>query len=325
MTAQHQSWEGFAVQNAYPDYYPLFHCIADRCQHNCCIGWEIDVDEDSLAAYDQISGEMGERLRKCIDRSGETPHFILGEQERCPFLNGKNLCDLILYGGEDMLCQICTDHPRYRSFFSERTEIGVGLCCEEAARLILTKPEKTALVVTGEGELDEEETALLALRDHLFAIAQNREEPIERRMEQILSACGAHVPDIPLAQWAEFYLSLERMDETWTAILEALRERADELPLDGFAAHMKGRETEYEQLLVYFLYRHVPTALDDGDVSSKAAFAVLSVRLLFALSALHFLLHGKFTVEDQIELCRLYSAEVEYSDDNMDALFDALM
>ena len=159
------------MQNAYPDYYPLFRCIADRCRHNCCIGWEIDVDGDSLAAYDQIGGEMGEYLHKCIDRSGEMPHFILGEQERCPFLNGKNLCDLILYGGEGMLCQICTDHPRYRSFFSERTEIGVGLCCEEAARLILTRPEKTTLVVTGEGELDEEETALLTLRDHLFAIA----------------------------------------------------------------------------------------------------------------------------------------------------------
>lgn len=240
-------------------------------------------------------------------------------------MNGKNLCDLILYGGEGMLCQICTDHPRYRSFFSERTEIGVGLCCEEAARLILTRPEKTTLVVTGEGELDEEETALLTLRDRLFTLAQNREEPIERRMEQILSACGAHVPDVPLAQWAEFYLSLERMDEVWTGILEALREHADELPLDDFAAHMKGRETEYEQLLVYFLYRHVPTALDDGDVSSKAAFAVLSVRLLFSLGALHLLLHGEFTVEDQIELCRLYSAEVEYSDDNMDALFDTLL
>ena len=203
------------MQTAYPDYYPLFHCIADRCRHNCCIGWEIDVDGDSLAAYDQIGGEMGERLHKCIDRSGEMPHFLLGEQERCPFLNGKNLCDLILYGGEGMLCQICTDHPRYRSFLSERTEIGVGLCCEEAARLILTRPEKTTLVVTGEGELDEKETALLTLRDHLFAIAQNREEPINQRMEQILSACGAHVPDVPLAQWAEFYLSLERMDEVW--------------------------------------------------------------------------------------------------------------
>ena len=172
MTAQHRSWEDSAVQNAYPDYYPLFRCIADRCRHNCCIGWEIDVDGDSLAAYDQIGGEMGERLHKCIDRSGEMPHFILDEHERCPFLNGKNLCDLILYGGEGMLCQICTDHPRYRSFFSERTEIGVGLCCEEAARLILTKPEKTTLVVTGEGELDEEETALLTLRDRLFTLAQ---------------------------------------------------------------------------------------------------------------------------------------------------------
>ena len=39
------------------------------------------------------------------------------------------------------------------------------------------------------------------------------------------------------------------MDEVWTGILEALREHADELPLDDFAAHMKGRETEYEQLL----------------------------------------------------------------------------
>lgn len=155
------------------------------------------------------------------------------------------------------------------------------------------------LVTTGEGELDEEETALLTLRDRLFTLAQNREEPIKRRIEQILSACGAHVPDVPLVHWAEFYLSLERMDEAWTGILEALREHADELPLDDFAAHMKGRETEYEQLLVYFLYRHVPTALDDRDVSSKAAFAVLSVRLLFSLGALHLLLHGEFTVEDR--------------------------
>ena len=107
--------------------------------------------------------------------------------------------------------------------------------------------------------------------------------------------------------------------------LASLRAHADALPLGEFAAHMKTRETEYEQLLVYFLYRHVPEALDDGDVSSKAAFAVASVRLLFALGALHFLLHGDFTVEDQIALCRLYSAEVEYSDDNMEALFDALM
>ena len=313
------------MQNAYPDYYPQFHCIADRCRHNCCIGWEIDVDEESLEAYRKIGGAMGERLRKNIARDGDSPHFILGEHERCPFLNDRNLCDLILYGGEGMLCQICTDHPRYRSFFSERTEIGAGLCCEEAARLILTQKEKTTLIVTGEGTPDREEAALLSLRDRLFAAAQAREEPVERRAEKILNLCGATLPELPLAQWAEFYLSLERMDEAWTELLERLRAHADELPLAAFAAHMRGRETEYEQLLVYFLYRHVPSALDDGDVGSKAAFAAASVQMLYALGALHFMLHGGFTVDDQIELCRLYSAEVEYSDDNLNALFDALM
>lgn len=201
----------------------------------------------------------------------------------------------------------------------------MGLCCEEAARLILTKPDRTTLVVTGEGTLDEEETALLALRDRFFAAAQDREAPIFSRMETMLSLCGAALPAISLKQWAELYLSLERMDEQWTELLRALRSHADELPLSDFAAHMNGRETEYEQLLVYFLYRHVPAALDDGDVSSKAAFAAASVQLLFALGALQLLQHGTFTVEDQIELCRLYSAEVEYSDDNLNALFDALM
>ena len=166
---------------------------------------------------------------------------------------------------------------------------------------------------------------MLTLRERLFAAAQDREKTIPQRMEDLLTLCGAAVPDITLAQWADFYLSLERMDEAWADILKGLREDAAALPLSDFAAQMRGRETEYEQLLIYFLYRHVPTALDDGDIGSKAAFAVVSVRLLFALGALHFLRNGAFTAEDQIELCRLYSAEVEYSDDNLNALFDALM
>ena len=32
-----------------PDFYRDFHCIADRCSDSCCIGWEIDIDPDTLA------------------------------------------------------------------------------------------------------------------------------------------------------------------------------------------------------------------------------------------------------------------------------------
>ena len=203
MTAQHRSWEDSAEQNAYPDYYPLFRCIADRCRHNCCIGWEIDVDGDSLAAYDQIGGEMGERLHKCIDRSGEMPHFLLGEQERCPFLNGKNLCDLILYGGEGMLCQICTDHPRYYEWFSDGREYGLGLCCEAAAELILAQTGAPAFDVTeadGVSETGTEaetelENVLFSMRDRSSICCTKRAR--RRVSEATVSRCSSSVGYTP--------------------------------------------------------------------------------------------------------------------------------
>ena len=45
-----------------PDYYPRFRCIADRCRHSCCVGWEIDVDEESLEKYAALPVELGEEI-----------------------------------------------------------------------------------------------------------------------------------------------------------------------------------------------------------------------------------------------------------------------
>ena len=64
-----------------PEYYASFRCIASRCGHTCCAGWEIDIDGESLARYDRLPGEFGERVRRCVSREG-TPHFILGKGER---------------------------------------------------------------------------------------------------------------------------------------------------------------------------------------------------------------------------------------------------
>ena len=53
-------------------------------------------------------------------------------------------------------------------------------------------------------------------------------------------------------------------------------------------------------------------------VGSKAGFAVLSVRLLQVLSVL-------CPEIDLAELARMYSAEVEYSTENLDVIFEELM
>jgi hypothetical protein len=60
------------------------------------------------------------------------------------------------------------------------------------------------------------------------------------------------------------------------------------------------------------------TAYEDGDVGSKAGFAVLSVRLLRCLK-------GLYPEMELSELARMYSAEIEYSTENLDILFEELL
>ena len=166
-----------------PAYYKAFRCIGSDCTENCCIGWEIDVDEDSLAYYETVPGDFGERLRASIApadaQTGEPAHFRLDAEERCPLLNDCNLCEVLLHLGEDKMAQICTDHPRYYEWFSDGREDGLGLCCEAAAELILAQTGAPAFDVTeadGVSETGTEaetelENVLFSMRDTLFRLA----------------------------------------------------------------------------------------------------------------------------------------------------------
>ena len=118
-----------------PEYCRNFRCIADKCKDNCCVGWEIDIDSATAEYYESVQGDFGCKLRSNIDK-GKVCSFRL-KGERCPFLNDSNLCEIIINLGEDKLCQICSDHPRYFEWYSHIKEGGIGLCCEEAARLIV--------------------------------------------------------------------------------------------------------------------------------------------------------------------------------------------
>ena len=49
-----------------PSYYKDFKCIADKCAHNCCIGWEIDIDEISLEKYKSLKNGYGPTIMNSI-------------------------------------------------------------------------------------------------------------------------------------------------------------------------------------------------------------------------------------------------------------------
>lgn len=307
-----------------PDYYSLFKCIADKCRHSCCVGWEIDIDEDTLEAYKNIQGEFGKKLDESVEYGGEDAHFKLTEEERCPFLNGKGLCDIILNLGEGKLCQICSDHPRFRNFYTDFTEIGLGLCCEAAGRLILGNEEKVTIVTLEnngrKGTLFPYEVGFLQYREKIFNILQDRTESIDNRVKQMLEFCNTEIPKKSYAQWAEIYLNLERLDYAWGGVLRELSEvSADKLILPG-----KEWDTAFEQLIVYFIYRHLAGALNDDRIANRVAFAALSFSIVRAVFALLAEKSGSFVLDDLVEAARLYSSEIEYSEENMEALLSVL-
>ena len=285
-----------------PDYYPAFRCMAGDCRHSCCIGWEIDVDEDSMARFRHVEGELGRRLQESIDE--ENRCFRLGEDERCPFLNGEGLCDLIIGLGEESLCQICADHPRFRNFLAGRVEMGLGLCCEAAAELILTREEPMGFITLQDGPEDETDGAFLQFRAKLLGMVQDRRLPMEQRVENMLGACGLSL-EVDNIYWMEFLLGLERLDERWSGVLRRLAE--PEQPVDS------RWEIPLEQLMIYLLFRHLAGALEDGDVQGRVAYCGLIWRLL-----------RRMLRDDLTELARLYSSEIEYSDENMDAILEKI-
>jgi lysine-N-methylase len=302
--------------HVYPSYYKQFSCLMGECRHSCCIGWEIDIDEHSLARYDAMEGVLGERIRNAIDRDG-TPHFRLTEDERCPFLNGEGLCDLILSCGEDALCHICKCHPRFFNFAGKYVETGLGMACEGAARLILLSKEPMTLVIEeAPNRVYKPRFTSLKKRGELIALLQDRTRSIDERILACKSYLGASF-GIELSEWIDSFIDLEQMDPEWTALLHRLKRTAPSIDFSALDRCMEGREYEYEQLLVYFAYRYLSRWKSEDSFSETFLVIELLYRLYRGLAAMRLSETGAFTEEDAVFLLRMLSAEIEYSDENM--------
>ncbi len=285
-----------------PDYYKSFKCKAENCDHNCCIGWEIDIDENSYEFYKSIGGDFGAKLENGINHSN-CPSFKLKENERCAFLNEKGLCEIIINLGENALCDICKLHPRYINEFENFTETGLGLACEEAARIITEKTTKTELIEISENKnalvLNDTEKAFLEQRQNVLNIITNRNLRLSERFSSLFSA------KISPKETAIFYKSLERLDNTWDKFLDIL-ENTDKFVLDENAS------IPLEQIAVYFIYRHLFGTLEDNLLKERLNFCLLSVLIISTIAT--------NSNTKLAEICRLYSSEIEYSDENIDKI-----
>ena len=312
-----------------PCYFDSFKCSADKCIDNCCIGWEICIDSDTAEFYKSVDGYLGKRLKENICDCDE-PSFIL-KNERCPFLNKSNLCDIISELGEDALCQICRDHPRWFEWYGNEKEGGIGLSCEEGARLILTEKNFADYFESECDDLPDEDfdeetyTFLLSVRDKVFDILCEENMSFCEKADKILELCAeteARLCDedkidfIPfdfnsaLEKALPILAQTEPIDGKWTAESERLKAYS--------LLNPDSEEEEYlTRLVAYFVWRYFLTSVFDYRVTEKFGFALFSVSIIFALYSTS----RKKNFDSLLKGAVLYSKQMEYSTENLDIFY----
>lgn len=249
-----------------PSFFDQFKCIGSACTDTCCAGWEIEVDETTAEGYLTEKGAFGDRLRREIgSEPGE--YFFKLQNNRCPFLNKENLCDIFINLGEDRLCDICREHPRFYNWFGDYTEVGLGLCCEEAERLLFSNSKPLTFVEevhTDASDLLDDESEecdqMLEERKAIFSILQNRKKNIGARLKRLLLqlpyADEMLLLTVPILEWDDpesipkldykakpstntlkssalflirFFGGMESLDETWPSMMKELEQNIDKL------------------------------------------------------------------------------------------------
>ena len=320
-----------------PDFYDSFKCIADKCTDSCCIGWEIDVDDVALEKYNKINTDFGEKICSQIIKSEDgSSCFSLCENERCPFLNKKNLCDIIINCGEDYLCDICREHPRFYEWFAGVTECGLGFCCEEVCRILLENEEPFSLVEESDGEEivfeNQEDIAesdlyifLSAFREKLFEILFDKDMSFEEKLVKVLSKteefCGEKIIIRNYKNSLEVYKKTEPIDEKWTQYINDLSEKFETvLNVEKEFQKKTSGDMLYSKILAYIIYRNFIKAVFDKSIKERICFAVESVRFIYLCDMKTYFEKGELTLKDRIENLKNWSKQVEYSDENTELL-----
>lgn len=286
----------------------------DRCRHTCCAQWDIEIDEQSFELYKNLPGRDGDSIRNTVDSSGDVPRFKTDSSGRCLNLCSNGLCRIIKTFGEDALCDVCYDHPRFRNCFSGRIETGLGLCCEAAACLILGCSEPFSLVQCGEDSFSDslpgyDEIRLLNERDTLFKIISDRKLPLTERIDKI-SAFYNIETDITVT--AAALNQEEFMDESSRRLFTDAAAR-------GKFIITPDLETAGEQLLSYLFFRHFNTNAM-GREKAVTGFILSQFDLIFRTLNI-----TGMTKENLYETARIWSGETEYSDINPGLITDLIL
>ena len=317
-----------------PLFYDDFVCKADKCTDTCCAGWEIDVDDIAMNKYRAVCGDFADRLQDGTIYADEVYSFRLKENERCWFLAENGLCDIYSNLGQDFLCDICREHPRFYNCYENVEETGLGLCCERACELLFQDNKPFDICVDGDVSNDDY-NKLFILRNKCFEILRDHDnllcdnicrllmfasEVQENFFDDEFSFAEYENKAELFATLLSLYAETEPVNQEWTQLLELLTENLDDIV--AVSDKVCFQDIYYEKTISYIIYRHLIEAAFCGNFIGGVTFSVSGAIFIHMINCLHFNLHRSFTTEDMINSVKLWSKQTEYSQENTDFLID---
>ena len=304
---------------SYPKYYEDFRCIADKCEDSCCQEWEVDVDDEAAAFYQNLPGELGDRLRQVMKRIDGGVRLPI-ENGRCPMWRQDGLCEIQFQEGHDALCHTCRTFPRLTHEYEGFTERDLELSCPEAARMIFTGDDR---LVMGEPLPDTRDEILeILLQSRSVAMDLLKDSTYSLPQKLIILLVYAHhvqswidggekavlTPEDALQLAAniqqqgqispilEFYQALEILTQRWKDRLEMITEPVWDDRLVRF--------------MTYGIRRYWLQAVSDWDLLCRVKFLIGGCILLAHLGG------------DLVATAQLWSKEIENDPDNVERLLD---
>ena len=154
------------------------------------------------------------------------------------------------------------------------------------------------------------------MRRQIFDILEDKNLNLSEKFEEIASMAGTDTKTELFENLPYLFENLEYMETDVLALVEGTVDASDDI-ITRF-------EHEFQNLAVYFVFRHFTDALDDGMYAQRLLFALLSVKAVATMCKKHLQLTKNFTPDDLFDFVRIYSTEIEYSDKNILDILDKI-
>ena len=254
-------------------------------------------------------------------------------------------------------------YPRFVEVYGDIMEKGIGLCCEESVRLLLTaEGTATSPIAFIEREINDEpdeipddareaRDAIFSEREHLFKILADRARPLNERLVEMMDYAvetsgiefckpndepSSDISNNVLQSWIDILGKGESFGPAWDHAYKELSQHTHNSDPNktGSIGQSVGLITpsDGEKIIAYLLFRYYAKSLFDGNSLIKVQFALYFWIMLqkfgkiFAKTADAPLAATPANVlTEKIAAIKLLSKQTEYSEEIMGILEEEFM